>query len=203
MTDIPPVLGYASSQEPGELTFEEDAGGARLTFPVAPKWFYVMQIVVPLAAGGCVLSLPSAILILSLRSGIPLRDAPIRVLAAWVLVALFWLFVGVLKGLEYRRWGRVPRVLAVDEAGLRLSWLGWRCIRSRRWNQQETHAIELRPIRGNLTPGRPAVVLKIHLRSGRNRRFFLTTRDRTLPSRVAERFTSILKCRLVQSGSVR
>lgn len=193
----PPVIGYASCVKPRELMFEQDAGEARLTFPVAPTWIYIVQIAVPIAAGAGVLCLPAAILILVLRNGQPLGGALVPVLAAWVLVALGWMFGGVWNGLRYRRWGRVPRVLAADEAGLTLSWLGWRCIRRRHWDQQDIRAIELRPIRGNLTPGRPAAVLRINLRSGRRRTFFLSTRDRTLPARAAERFASLLKCPLM------
>jgi len=97
---------------------------------------------------------------------------------AWGLVAAYhWRM--------YRRWGRVPRVLAANREGMILTRLGWWRMRERRWAASEIAAVELRPTRLNPAWKRTEAWLYIHRQQGRRLCFHLPSTDSKLPGRIA------------------
>jgi hypothetical protein len=190
----PPVLGYASGPKKG-LNLEEADGRVVVTFPVAPKWFYVLPIVVQIVAGLMYVAMGIMLVIFIHQFHVPvlrfLRTF-VGVISGWALTAVVWEGFGFYAWFMYRRWGRVPRVLTADESGLVLSWLGWWWIRERRWPAEEITALELRVIKGHLNPWRTVAVLHVRRLNGRTRRFRLSSADPELPRRIAQRFSEIL-----------
>jgi hypothetical protein len=187
----PSVLGYASPRKAG-LALEERDGQAVVTFPVAPKWVYVLSIASQLFV--CLANLGGAALpvVFLFRFRPPFVSSLVYAIFSWAFGALFWGSMGLHSWLMYRRWGRVPRELTADENGLVLSWLGWRRMRERRWPADEISGIDLRVIRGHLNPWRTVAILYVRRRKGMARRFRLSSADPELPHRIARRLSEIL-----------
>ncbi len=106
--------------------------------------------------------------------------------------ALFCGIYSVFSWRRYHRWGRVPRVLLANKDGLTLSYLGWFWMRRKHWPAGEITAIELRPVRGNLTWWRTAADLRILRQKRMPLSFRLSTSDSQLPGQITARIRSLL-----------
>lgn len=142
----------------------------------------------------CLVQVGVGILVIGLVShlNLPISRGLIPHMIIWFVGALVWGGFGLDTWFRYRRWGRVPRVLAVDESGLVFSWLGWWRMREKRWAAEEISSIDLRVIRGHLNPWRTVAILYVRHRKGMARRFRLSSADPELPHRIARRLSEIL-----------
>ena len=114
------------------------------------------------------------------------------VLAEWGIFATCWIGIGAYTWWQFRRWGRVPRILTATPAGLKLSWLGWWRVRERHWPASEITAIEFWPVKGNLNWRRTVADLSITRRKGRRLHFRLSSREPELPEKIAIRIAGVL-----------
>jgi hypothetical protein len=192
---------------PRTLTLDESDGSVRVIFPTVPVWVYWFPICINVATGLLVLVdfLYMAIRFWRMAMKWPHASADLEhylqrevfsgVTVAVVGATLFWGVAAVLLW-TYRRFGRVPRILAASEQSLTLSRLRWWRIRQRTWPASEIESIELKPVSGNLTWWRTVNDLVIHPRHGWRIRFRLSSLDSKLPNQIANRMASALHCRL-------
>jgi hypothetical protein len=199
------------TEPPRKLTLEEEGGWACVTFAVRPKWMQILPIAVSVIGGLCGLIV---MIIMARRTWRlfheghgPRPPSPYDISMMWyflwrlfleVGIPLLGLFIeGVYKWRMYHRFGRVPLILTADHEGLFQSRLGFWRIEHRSWAADEITGIELRPVKGNLTPSRTVADLYIHRRTGWRLRYRLNSADSSLPGRIAHALAAALGCPLV------
>jgi hypothetical protein len=205
MQNAGPILDYDTRLPwpPRTLRLEEKEGSARVTFPVAPAWVYLLQIATCGAVG--LLKLGAAIAfgvmiwrMTHINGQLPrdivlkMRHLEIEIFLSGAIAALFWWGIAACSWYVYRRWGRVPRVLTATGEGLVLSRLRWWRLRERKWLSNEITGIRLRPININLHPRHTAADLYINRRKGRRLHFRLSSPDPHLPRQIADRVAAVL-----------
>jgi amino acid transporter len=205
MSQVPLILNYSSLRPKAgsRLALQEADGQVRVLFAVTPRWMFLIPVAFALLIG--VVCLVLAISSLSWWSQIPgsltvntpdSRQEALEDVAGSALCAVFALTAAALAFWRYRRWVRDHRVLAATKNGLLLSRVGWWRLHQRWWPVDEIAAIELAPVWGSLPVIDTVAYLFIHTRTGRRRRLYLDTPDRTLPDRIAERLSAVLGCEL-------
>jgi hypothetical protein len=210
MTASTPGPTSPKQTPPRRLTLEESEGCVRVIFAVPPKWVCIVEIVIPAVTGVAILVVGIAIVrllwLMLNELGPPppdlvadFRRVCVRATLCFGIPSLAYCGAAIFNWWTYRRWGRVPRVLAADNAGLALSRLAFWKMREQKWPASEITAIELRPVRGNLNWTRTVADLCIRRRQGRRLRFRLSSADSQLPGRIASRLSAMLCCPLVQS----
>jgi hypothetical protein len=199
------ILNYSDScaQPPEQLTLEEGVGHVRIIFPVLPTWAYLLPVGVEIAAALMKTIVPFwlgyTIWGLYRVGGQPSSAikaqlwhmALVIAMPLWA-AAFFWWLCAILTWRRYRRWGRIPKILTMSNEGLELSYLGWRGMRHEHWSASEITAIELQPVRGNVTWWKTAADLRFLRASGRPLHFRLSSSDSQLPGKIAERVQSML-----------
>jgi hypothetical protein len=205
------VLDYDTpAPAPGALTLEELNGCVRVIFPVAPKWAYILTIVYLFFVGATkvIFGVYAVVIIRDLWHS-PSRTSPSDaierrailqiIVGVGISVAVWWGLAGC-KLWEYRRWGRVPRILTASKDALILTRLGFWKMRERSWAAVEITSIELKPIKGNLNRKRTLASLRVNRLNGRRLYFRLSSRDALLPGRIAEKLALTLGCPLASAG---
>jgi hypothetical protein len=204
-----PLLNYLSPNEsPRHLALKLDDEAVRVIFPVAPIWLTVSAMAIATFAG--LAKIVMAIWIVLAMRGVflqtpfpPTADAlaflrrfELGAFASAAPESIFWWSVAGFQWWKFRRYGRVPRVLTANHAGLALTWLGWCRMREKRWPAEEIAGIELWPVKGNLNWRRTVASLVVSLKNDRRRRFRLTSADPQLPNQIAKELSLALGCPL-------
>ncbi len=208
---MPPVIvDYAPSQPPPPrtLTLEEADGRMRVLFAVMPTWTYLLPIVIGLLIG-TMKALAGVLLVRMLWRMTHAFHQPNPGVAStlghwmfWIgfefaVGALIWWIVATYHWWRYHRWGRVPRVVGIDEEWVTSSRLGlWR-VREKRWPKDDFISVEFRPVRWNLNWKRTVAQLCIRRRAGWPLRFRLSSPDPELPGRIARRLACAIGCELI------
>jgi hypothetical protein len=208
MAGIGQILDYKSVQSaPRELKLDEMDGCVNVTFPVLPKWVYILPIVswTMVGLGRLAVGLIEIYFIWKLSHAIkqPTQNSIVfmhrlemRIALDSAVASLLGLMLAAYLWWKYHRWGRVPRVLTVNNGGLVLSHLGWWRMRERTWPANEFTIIELRMVKGNLNRKRTVADIIIHRSKERRLRYRLSSSDPQLPRRIAERLALVLGCPL-------
>lgn len=195
-----PILSYGLPRATTALALVESDNQVRVVFPVNPEWMHVLSIVMPVAyavylAGigvEIVRMLCHSFKLPALAAVSIMRTSLIELVVAATLCGGY----GAYDWWKFIRWGRVPRVLTADEKGLTLSQLGWLRMSEKRWSRHQVIAIELRPVKGNLSRRRTVADLYVRRSSGWRLHFRLSSKDPALPRRIAETLSGALGCPL-------
>ena len=206
MSQNTPILDYDATQSSlsSKLTVEEGDDFIRVIFPVWPAWTYLIGPGISVLIGASKIAIALVITFeiwrLSRMGGQAL--APAARTAMWhfmqnvfvplLVMGLCWWLVALLEWRRYRRWGRVPRVLQAGKQGLSLTYLGWLGIRQKHWRADQIEAVELRPLRGNLTWWRPTADLIVRRVSKPRLKYRLSSSDADLPEHIAAKMRCLL-----------
>lgn len=182
---------------------EEGHDFVRVLFPAAPTWIHLLNICLHIAVAIMSMIVPITIAALiwhmtgNLRHVSPGFEAMIWrsfLFVIWMpaVLACFEWFSAIIAWRDFCRWGRVSRVLLASKDRLSLSYLRWGRMRQKHWPASEITAIELRPLRGNLTWSIPAADLWILRERRLPLRFRLSSNDSELPGHIATRIQSLL-----------
>lgn len=200
MDILVPILSYGPRQSVVALTLDNPGDRVRVIFPVAPKWVYILPIMVQFAVAlfsvGMMVRLVEII-----RTLVPVPAAFTMIRPVLIELTMQAMFLGALGAHQwwmYRRWGRVSRMLTADENGLVLSRLGWLRMREKSWPAQEITAIELCPVIGNLNRWRTVADLYVRRSRGFRLHFRLSSADAQLPDRIAHELAAALHRPLAQ-----
>jgi hypothetical protein len=192
----PPSLEYEqTAPSPRQLTLECADDWARVTFPAAPRWAYLLPILIGAVAG--LMELAAGIRLFSTFSGMAVIGGPsaqgavaqrhfeAEILVPMGITMLGWWGFAAYSLWKYRRWGRVPRILVASADVLTLTRLRWWRIRQRRLPTDEIRGVELRKVK-SLIGKRIVADLFILRPRGWRLRFRLSSLDPQLPRQIAE-----------------
>ncbi|MGA3067107.1 MAG: hypothetical protein ABSF29_09700 [Tepidisphaeraceae bacterium] len=201
MTDEVITYRTPQPQPPRRLTLEEGPGFARVIFPVASAWSYVLAPAFFAAMAMWAIIGPFVWAIYTWRAlrllGVP-PPSTSTLSVIWQVArqewptATFFSIIAIFALWKYRKWGRVPRILSATRKGLTDSYLGLFAMRQKHWPAHEITGVHPRPLRGDLNPRKPMRELVVSLSNKSERTFRLPTHDPKLLAQIAQRFQSLL-----------
>jgi hypothetical protein len=193
---LPPALEYEpSAPQPRQLTLECANDWARVSFPVAPRWAYLLPIVIGAVAGSMefaagirLFSTFSSMTVIggpSAQGAVAQRHIEAEILVPMGITVLGWWGFVAYSLWTYHRWGRVPCVLVASADVLTFTRLRWWRIRQRRWPADEILGIEFRTVK-NLITKHTVADLYVRRKQCFRLRFRLYSLDPQLPRQIAE-----------------